>query len=156
METVLKRGQTVHSTTVSTSKAESTVEDSFIGPMVQIMTDISLRMTLMVMVTIDGAITVNTRVNGAEIRCMEQAFSLPVMAKLMKELTSMIKRLVTVFSSGLMGTCMMVNSMRGVECKLDIGIFVMDLTFVHGWCMIFLFTVLGTVCEAGTITALSF
>merc|ERR1712007_25087 len=113
METVPKRGRTVHNTTVSTSKARSTAKENFFGTMVQVIVGISLQMIFMVMVTTHGAINGNTRASGNEIRCMDMAFSPGVMAKSMKGLTSMIKSLATVFSSGLMGVCMTVCGRRG-------------------------------------------
>merc|ERR1712137_775522 len=75
-------------------------------------TDTSSKVTSMVMVTTHGAMIVSTRVSGVEIRCMEKAFSLGVTAKSMKDLMSMIKNLATVFLSGLVGVCTMVNGWR--------------------------------------------
>jgi len=75
------------------------VKEIFNGPMDHIMRGTSLRMTFMVMVTMCGAINVNTKVSGAEMQCMERASSLGVMANPMKEHMLMIKNMAKVFSN---------------------------------------------------------
>jgi len=78
------------------------------------MTGTSMIMTFMVMVTTYGPMGAYTMASGSEILCMEQeAVSLGVMAGPMREHTLMIKSKVKVFSSGLMGGCMMVNGKQG-------------------------------------------
>merc|ERR1719465_163196 len=115
---VSKRGRTVQSIQVIIKKAANTVKEIFIGPMVQSMTVSSLRTIFMVMVITHGATKENTMVSGVEIRCMELVFSLGVTAGPMKEHIIMTKSMVEVFSSGLMGVCMMGNGRRGSNMGL--------------------------------------
>merc|ERR1712007_202272 len=108
-EWVLKRGQTVQSIMVTTSKAASREKEPSIGPMVQSTTVNSVIIIFMAMAITYGVINVSTMVSGSEIRCMVLAFSLGLMGELMKGGTLMTKSMATVSSGGLMGACMMVN-----------------------------------------------